>query len=219
MFKKALISLLLIQTIFFSCGCINSDHYTTTKNIVTDYGEALVIKVRHTSNLHHDFLTYFISGDNDKSAITSARFYMPEDVPEDPFTLLEHIAQTQYINFYRIQDVVIFSGETFMDTITEVSLADLEDYCQSKLRSINVPERQAAFLSTFEKVPEAFIETKQLRYIQYCVPYLLEKQNTSCIPLIQRWAAGDISEEEITINSLDGYSKTDLIEWAKQFRF
>ena len=63
----------------------------------------------------------------------------------------------------------------------------------------------------------ALIETKQLEYMTYCATYLLENGNTSLIPLIERWQCGDISEEEIAINAKDGYTKDDLINWAKQF--
>ena len=53
--------------------------------------------------------------------------------------------------------------------------------------------------------------------MKYCATYLLENGNTSLIPLIERWQRGDISEEEIAINAKDGYTKDDLIDWAKQF--
>ena len=207
----------MIQLIFFSVGC-SSSRYPTTQTIVTEYGEVFEIEIDYSRNFHHQFLDYVIRGDNDKRTMIIARFWPQEELPEDPFALLECISQTEYINFYRIQDVIIFSGQAYIDAITAKALTDLKDYRQSELSLLDGnPEKQTAFLETFEKVPEAFVETRQLRYMQYSVPYLLEEQNLSCVPLIERWASGDISEEEIAINNADGYTKNDLIDWARQF--
>ena len=222
MLKKLLVLLLLIQILLFSCGCFRfGDFGTINKTIVTDYGETLVFKIRYKSNPYYGYPFSYISsihGQGD-GAVVFVNYNDPGDAPKDPFTLFEHVAHTEDINLYKIKDTFLFSSETWMEPFPEKDLTNIRGYIEGTLCLIIAPEDHALFLSTFEKVPEAFVETKQLKYIQHFVPYMLEEQNTSCIPLIQRWAAGDISEEEIAINRADGYCKTDLIEWAKQFNF
>ena len=205
--KKLFLTLILAVIISFTFGCGNNNFYPIRKTVVTKYGETLMFEVMNTQNLHHEFLTYTIQGDNDNKVIVFAKFNTQEDVPKDPLTLLEHIAQTEHVNLYRIQNSFFFSSENVIDTISYNNLKDLKGYLKAKFEvDCYSSEEKEIFLYNIEKVFEAFVDTKKIEYMQYCASFLLEQQNTSFISLINRWATGDLTEEEITINSLVGYN-------------
>jgi len=220
MFKKILVFLLLLSTMLLPCGCKNGP-YPITKTIITDYGETLTIEVRNSRNMHNEFLTYYIHGQNEKYVHVILRFSSPKDLPEDPFSLLEHIVKTEYVNLYKIQKFFFFSSENFLVAFSEDTMQSYFDgYIDYKCELLNYShDEREAFESTFEKVLEAFIETKQISYMHYCAPILIEQENELFESLIVRWAIGDITEEELSLNATDGYDKNDMVDWAKQFVF
>ena len=75
----------------------------------------------------------------------------------------------------------------------------------------------AIYKYAFEKALEAFVETKNLLYIQKCASFLLESGNQNIKSLIAKWASGSVTDDEISINAAIGYKKEDIIDWAKQF--
>ena len=212
MLKNLLILLIVMLLIFFSIIC----NYRTpvTKTITTNYGETFEIMVDFRQTLHDDYLEYYFQRSDGKFL----RIYIPVNyeggLDQDPFKLIEHVAQNEYIKLYKIEDCIIYSTEKSFHFFDLEDLRRLYNYVPEQLKYV---EDKDTFLYNLEKILEALIETKQLEYMKYCATYLLENGNTSLIPLIERWQRGDISEEEIAINAKDGYTKDDLIDWAKQF--
>ena len=218
MIKKTFVCLLIIiQIATFLSGCGRNTGYPISKTIVTNYGEMLEFEVSHTGNFHHEYLLYRIRKQNTQYIFCSLQFHAIDELPSDPTSLLEHIVCTEHINLYKLENSFIFSNEKFLNTFTEFTLKHyFEGYIERECESYTADEKEA-FEYTFEKLLEAFVETKQIKYIHYCAPLLIEKKNDLFAFLIDRWATGDISEEEILINATDGYDKNAIVEWAKQF--
>jgi hypothetical protein len=213
MLKNLLILLIVMLLIFFSVRC----NYRTpvTKTITTNYGETFEIIVYFRQSLHDDYLEYhFQRSDGKFLIIYSIPVNYEGGLDQDPFKLIEHVAQNEYIKLYKIEDCIIYSTEKTLYVFDLENLRRLYNYVPEQLEYV---EDKDTFLYDLEKILEALIETKQLEYMKYCATYLLENGNTSLIPLIKRWQRGNISEEEIAINAKDGYTKDDLIDWANQF--
>ena len=212
MLKNLLILLIVMLLIFF---CVRCNYRTpVTKTITTNYDETFETTVEFRQTLHDDYLEYYFQRSDGKFL----RIYIPVNyeggLDQDPFKLIEHVAQNEYIKLYKIEDCIIYSTEKSFYVFDLEDLRRLDKYVPEQLEYV---EDKDTFLYNLEKILEALIETKQLEYMKYCATYLLENGNTSLRPLIKRWQRGDISEEEIAINAKDGYTKDDLIDWANQF--
>ena len=135
--------------LFFSVRC--NYRAPVTKTITTNYGETFEIIVYFRQSLHDDYLEYhFQRSDGKFLIIYSIPVNYEGGLDQDPFKLIEHVAQNEYIKLYKIEDCIIYDvaqcaadfqqGELyikgFLDIYNFVTPKEYDSTYQSVIRDV-----------------------------------------------------------------------------------
>ena len=58
------------------------------------------------------------------------------------------------------------------------------------------------------------MQSKRIKYMKQFASILLYENDENTISILQNWSKGIFTDDEIQINTKDGYSTFDLQEWA-----
>ncbi len=204
--KEVLAGVLIVFVLLELSSC---DNNSMKQTISTDYGDQLHFEISEQDSMHNDFVLYEISVDTSEYG---AYFYEELiTIPDNPLDNFKHIVQTDEMNFYYLRNNFIYVYKGRVDSFSE-------NYTlQNHLSMIRVHENDVSKIERTEKALKTLGQTKKLKYLKQYDEIFAFIQDPDIYAIARRWAGGSITDEEIKINSYDGYEKQDLINWALDF--
>lgn len=192
----------IFSLIFSFSGC---DSKEIKETVITDYGDEFTVTAKKKNDMHEEYIYYNITGKNMKGGFfTYDRKSL--DLPINPGKNIIGIVNYNNIHIYSIIDGLFYVYDRQIlwlpDTYDVHSYLTNEDFADENKKEI------------FLMAISTLTQSKRLKYIERFAPVLIYENDTETISLIQNWASGIFTEEEVQINAEDGYSTEDLQQWA-----
>lgn len=192
----------IFSLIYFFVGC---DSKSIKKTYTTNYGDTFIVTAELHIGMHNDSIDYHITG------VDLAGEYLYYDnesnvLPNNPESDIVEIISKDQVNLYSLKDGLFY---VFNKKISKLPSEYNLDYY---LTMEDFPDEKEKM--TFLFVIQTLVQCKRLKYIERFAPVLIYENDTETISLIQNWASGIFTEEEVQINAEDGYSTEDLQQWA-----
>lgn len=197
--------LLIISVILLCTGC---DQKKIKKTFITNYGDTFTVTVELSHNTHHNFVNYDIIGDN----LDGGYLYYDRDqskLPPNPENNIFEVLNKNEIHFYSIKDDGLFY--VFNKKIDKLP-RDYNLNWYLTMESFPNNEQKENFIF----VIHTLMQSRRIKYLERFAAILVYENDTDTLEIIQNWSLGNFSEEEIKINTADGYTTSDLQQWASE---
>lgn len=187
-------------------GCSNKhDIY----NIKTDLGDSLSIKAYLTGNLHGLYLAYDISGEGLEGL---AYFYLRDEylteIPEGLVDSFAEIGSYGNTNFYTLQNEIIYVyDDERIDLLS--SVYDLDAY------KSDIECHDDEYMSKRRAAISDIIKSGLFDYIYRYGEILAYEKDEDMKQLLQRYAEGNFSDEELSVNDDSAKTPREMMLWAQ----
>lgn len=208
---KKTISIVLVificvsASVFILSSCNNKKH--EVYNIDTELGDKLSLEVYLSGNLHGMYLTYFIYSDNFIGGAIF-RFRDKTVIPDNPLEKFEIIGSYGNTHFYKLYNEILFVYNN--ERVGQLNSA-------AKLNG-HIFSRQYKDNESIERLSEVLtdlIKTGNFDYIYQFGVILAYEGNDDIKLLLQRYADGNFSEEELSVNENSVKTTEEMTSWAK----
>ena len=200
--KRILLFIMIISIFLTTAGC---DKQIRTRNFTTDYGDELIITAKKHVTLQDNCVDYEIIGSNLKGGFLyydTSTFILPENPEEEVVNILN----LNNIHLYGFREYIFYVFEKRIDSLPKEY--DVNAYLTN--RDFETPETKERFLT----VLHTLMQSKRIKYMKQFASILLYENDANTISILQNWSKGIFTDDEIQINTKDGYSTFDLQEWA-----
>lgn len=211
--QKAIIRNLVLCTCLFvmiSClsGCIHKPKRDVYE-IETDLGDRLSIEVYLSGNLHGMYLKYEISSkDYSGLAFFTLRNERRTEIPENSIDTFATVGSWGKTRFYTLQNTLIYVYNN--ERIDQL-------YFDYKLDKYKLDARCFGddYMEMCRSAISDIIKSNLFIYIYQYGEILAYEENEEMKNRLQRYAEGDFTEEELSVNENSEKTPEEMMLWAK----
>ncbi len=194
----------ILSIIILLSGCSKSEVKGT---VVTKYGDEFIVKAKIKRDMHEQYVYYDIIGkDLDGGFFTYD--HNSSNIPTNPEKEIIEIAGNDDIHVYSLKENLFYVYNK--QILWFPNNCDLNQYLSNDYFADNA-ERKTYLIAC-----HTIISSKRFKYVKVCAPVLLYENDADMVSLIQNWASGIFTDDEIKINTQDGYTTSDLQQWASE---
>lgn len=212
--KKTIAQIFVLCTCFsviVSClsGC-SQEPKREVYEIDTELGDHLSVEVYLSGNMHGMYLKYDIFGTNYRGFASFWDRSKPRtEVPSNPLKTFIEIGIYGVTHFYKMCDQIIYAYNN--ECIDNLPLDyDLDHYNSDMVSQGN------EFMEVRRKVISDLMKTGNFDYIYQYGPILAYEEDEEMKQLLQRYANGTFSDEELSTNHDSLKTKEEMILWSQE---